>query len=152
MSRTGSTQVQLGDFEETDLRPAADLYAPVFNAAPWHDLWTADTAYRRLADLWTSPGAVGVTARAAGLLVGFVVAQREQWYEGEHCYLREMCVSTDQQRTGVGSGLLAALADRLPPRTHLYLLTARGTGAESFYRSHGFVVSERMAMLGRTLN
>jgi hypothetical protein len=58
------------------------------------------------------------------VLVGFALAQREQWFEGEHCYLREMCVSTDQQRTG----------------------------AEDFYRRHGFVVSERMAMLGKTLD
>jgi aminoglycoside 6'-N-acetyltransferase I len=139
----------IGALGAEDLDEAAALYVRVFNAPPWRDAWTEESARARLADMWATPGVVGVVSRDENRLVGFALGHVERWYSGPHFYLREMCVEADRQRSGHGSRMLSALDDRLEQVTALHLLTGRGTPAEEFYRRRGFAPVDRMVFMGR---
>ncbi len=135
------------------LDAAADLYVAVFNAAPWHDRWTATTARPRLADTLATPGALGF-ALLEGDLLGFVLGFAEPWFDGAHFYLKEMCVQSDRQRTGLGTCLLLHLEQALREQRieRAYLLTAHEGPAQAFYAKHGYYTSSKMRVMARRLD
>jgi aminoglycoside 6'-N-acetyltransferase I len=140
--------MKIAMLDQVHLSDCADLYVSVFNSAPWHDAWTREQAARRLEETLTTPGALGLLAFREGRLVGFLLGYRETWFTGTHYYLKEMCVTTEVQRTGIGGGLIKALADRLRQEKveRIYLLTARDGPAAAFYTKHGFYKSPKMGL------
>ena len=60
-----------------------------------------------------------------------------------------MCVKTDIQRQGIGAKLIEYLERDLKQRDvgKIYLLTARDTLAETFYKKAGFYASSKMIMM-----
>ena len=139
-------------FAEGHLDAAADVYVAVFNAAPWHDRWTAATARLRLADTLATPGARGF-ALLDGELLGFVLGFAEPWFDGTHFYTKEMCVQTGRQRTGLGTRLLQHLERDLREQQidRVYLLTARAGPAQAIYAKHGYYTSAKMCLMAHRL-
>ncbi|MEZ4728221.1 MAG: GNAT family N-acetyltransferase [Caldilineaceae bacterium] len=135
------------------LLACAELFHAVFAAAPWHEIWELATVTKRLEEIYTTPGFYGLAAYRESVLMGFALGYVETWHQGPVYYLKEMCVQTASQRTGVGTALLHALESALLTRqiARIYLLTARGELAEAFYRNQGFYVSDKMIMMGKRL-
>jgi aminoglycoside 6'-N-acetyltransferase I len=144
----------VGDFDDSMLPAATDLYVAVFNADPWNDKWSFESAFARLSAIVSTPGFVGVALREADNLVGFAVGHSEQWFVRRHFLLQEMCVATNMQRSGRGSRLMGALVDTLIAHDveQLYLTTDRGGPAASFYARHGFRPASRTDMMLRRLD
>ena len=125
---------------ESDLPELARLYVAVFNAPPWNDGWSIDTAHERIRRIATNPSAVGVVARDGDLPVSFALGTLEQWTKGEHFHLRKMCTAIGQQRRGIGAAVLEALVRELTARSVevVFLETHPGSSASAFYRKQGF--------------
>ncbi len=72
----------------------------------------------------------------------------EQWYTGEHFYLKEMCVRPSEQRRGIGTLLMEYLLDELQSEDveRVYLLTMRESPARAFYEENGFYLADQMGM------
>lgn len=136
--------------DATRLTDAASLFVDVFNAPPWNDRWTPDTAGRRLHDLLDTPGYAGsALVGLDGELVGFVGGHRMRWYDGWHFYIAEMAVARSRQRTGLGSQLLRTFLDSLDDVSGVYLLTEAHGAASSFYEGHGFRPAGRQSVMTR---
>ncbi len=137
-----------------DLPEVTALYCEVFNAPPWNDAWTADTASARLHDTLTTPGSVGLLGRQDGRLVGCILGYQEQWFDGVQFYLKEMFVHPTFQRRGIGTRMLQELKGTLGDRgvRKIYLLTERDGAAAGFYGAQGFYTSPRMAMMAFRLD
>jgi ribosomal protein S18 acetylase RimI-like enzyme len=135
------------------LPTVTELYCAVFNAAPWNDAWTIETASARLRDTLATPGADGLLALAGGQPAGCLLGYREQWFDGVHFYLKEMFVHPDLQHRGMGTMLMEQLKDSMRRQgvARIYLLTERGGAAADFYRARGFYESRRMTMMGCNL-
>ncbi|MHB9144268.1 MAG: GNAT family N-acetyltransferase [Symbiobacteriia bacterium] len=135
------------------VQKCAALYVSVFNAAPWNDQWTVETAYRRLRDIHAAPNFIGALCIDDGAIKGAVFGNLEQFFDCTHYNLREMFVSPDLQGTGVGSRLLEALEEHLKGLGvgTVYLFTSRGNQTSQFYQKNGFAVWESMAMMGKDL-
>lgn len=132
------------------LPAATALFVDVFNAPPWNDRWTPETAGRRLQDLLDTPGYAGsALVGTDGSLVGLVGGYRQRWYDGWHFYLAEMAVARDQQRNGLGSRLVTGFLDGLDDVDGVYLLTDAGGAAGSFYAKHGFRPARRQSVMSR---
>lgn len=144
--------VSIVPFTAAHLDAAARLYVAVFNAAPWHDRWTTATAHRRLAETLATPNALGF-ALLDDDLVGFVLGHAEPWFDGDHFYLKEMCIRADRQRGGLGSRLLRHLEGALREQGvgRIYLLTAREGPAAAFYEGQGYYTSRKMALMAHRL-
>ncbi len=144
---------EIRPFTPGDLDGAITLYVGVFNAEPWNDRWTIETARKRLAETFDTPGFLGVVAVENAEPIGFVAGYREQWFTGGHYYLKEMCVRTDRQRAGIGTRLIEHLERRLRDLDveRVYLLTARGGPAETFYAKRGYWASPKMIVMAHRL-
>ncbi len=141
------------DIVSEEFAEYARLYVDVFNAEPWNDEWTEDTALRRLQDIYSSPGFVGCKYLDDGTVKAAVFGNCEQWYKGMHYNLKEMFVSTELQGRGVGSRLLEHLEARLKDLNvnAIYLFTSKGNLTDRFYRKNGFNEFESMAMMGKSI-
>ena len=134
---------------EDELPMVTALYCAVFNAPPWNDAWTPETAASRLRDAARTPGALGMVVWQDGQLVACLLGYREQWHDGIHFYLKELFVEAARQRRGIGMQLLQELTRRLhgDQVSRIYLLTERGGDAADFYLAQGYYQSPRMTMM-----
>ena len=140
------------ELTDADLDACADLYVSVFNSPPWSDAWTVELARSRLADIARTPGFTGLVYLDRGI-AGFVIGYSEQWFDGRHFYLKEMCVRPDVQYQGIGTRLIGTLEDvlRAAGISRIYLLTIRDGSASSFYAGRGYWISPKMALMSRRL-
>ncbi len=139
--------------EQRDLEPCGAVFLTVFNQPPWNEAWPVSAARGRIDELFNTPGFYGVSAADDTALLGFAMGYVEQWDRGKHFYLKEMCVTPERQRSGIGTVLIQVLCRDLVSMQieRLYLLTARESPAAQFYQRNGFYVSQRMVMMGRQL-
>lgn len=132
------------------LAAAAALFVDVFNAPPWNDRWSIDSAGQRLHDLLDTPGYAGAALLDSdGVVLGFVGGYRQRWYDGWHFYVAEMAVTRRRQRSGLGTQLLGGFLDGLVDVSGVYLLTQLDGPAAAFYVKHGFRPAGRQAVMTR---
>ena len=145
--------MQIQPIEQWQVAHCTELFLAVFNSPPWNEAWPTSAATKRLGDLFHTPGFYGVIAVEGREAAGFAMGHVEQWDRGQHFYLQEMCVAPPSQRRGIGTALMQTLCyDLMAMQVEkIYLLTARASAAESFYKKHGFYVSQKMVMMGRYL-
>jgi len=124
------------------------LLVATFNAEPWNDHWTLDTAKRELAWTMKVSGFVGLVSLDEGV-VAFATGYREPDDRREVFYLKTFCVRPDAQRTGVGSRLLGHLKDSLTKTgvNTIYLTTKKGTPAQAFYEKRGYKKSDEVIVM-----
>ncbi len=138
--------------QRTDLPACATIYAKVFSAPPWSEVWTDQAALTRLQHLYDSKGFVGMLFEKQEVQ-GFVLGTIEPFNTGNLFYLREMCMAQEVQAQGLGSQLFNAFEQQL--RLHeveqIYLATARGSNAEKFYARLGFAAAQNMVFYDKKL-
>ncbi len=139
-------------FGEDHLDECAELLVAIFNAEPWNDSYTTNSARKQLAWHLRVPGCLGLVSTEDGI-VAFAIGYREPTDVGDVFNLSIFCVRPDVQRTGVGTRLLRQLEESLTEARvkTVYLGTRRGTPAEDFYAKHGYGVNEEDIEMSRDL-
>ena len=125
---------------EDELKEITEMFVTVFNKEPWNDKWTMETAGKRLLDIMKSPGFYGNAKYENDELVGFILGQKEQWFDGMHFQILELCTDIKYQGKGYGKEMLTGFMENLKAMDikRVFLLTAKGIDAEKFYQKHGF--------------
>jgi ribosomal protein S18 acetylase RimI-like enzyme len=126
--------------DEDDLVECSQLYINTFNNEPWNENWNMEDAFNRLSNFLSPTYSIGFKAVKKNLIQGFLVGEIEQWRGSQNFYLKEMCVSKEFQRSGLGRKLMLALQNKLYRLgiSRIYLITQRETVPEIFYKSEGF--------------
>ena len=126
----------------------AELYMSVFNASPWNDSWSEDTAHCRISEMMSADTFIGKAAYIDDVPVGFIIGRREQGDISVQFCLKEFCVRTSEQSKGIGTSLLNALKADLKEQgiTHIYLITSHGENTEGFYQRRGFKTVSEIVM------
>ena len=134
-----------------DWTDCAGFFVEVFNAPPWSEAWTEDSALQRLADCARTPNFLGLIAEDGAEIVGMAFGYSQRYQEEMHYFLLEFCVANGRQREGIGGSLLKELQGRLQASgvSRIYTLTGRETAAQAFYEKKGFYVSPKMVMMAR---
>jgi aminoglycoside 6'-N-acetyltransferase I len=129
-------------FERDHLDGCAKLIVATFNAEPWNDNWTIDSAKKEIKWTMEVPGFVGLVTLGEGV-VAFATGYRQPDDVREVFYLKTFCVRPDAQGTGVGSRLIGYLKEHLGESgvKTIYLITHKGTPAEDFYKKNGYTVN-----------
>ena len=137
------------DMDLSHIAEYAELFVSVFNAEPWHDSWTKETAQIRIENMMKTDTFIGKALYADNGLKGIIWGQKEQYYNGTHFQIQEFCVKKSEQNNGFGSALLKALENALSEIgvVNIYLLTSRGANTEGYYRKRGFVSSGNMVLM-----
>src|ERR671917_461720 len=114
---------------EEHLAECVRLYVSTFNAKPWNQRWTLETAHKKLAWTMEVPGFLGWVSSLDDGIVAFAAGDRQQEDEGEVFSLAILCVGPKAQGTGVGSRLTSHLEDELGKQgiNKVYLITRRDT-------------------------
>ena len=123
-----------------DLEGGASLYQQTFNAEPWNEGWTIETARERLNGILSAPHGLGVLASREGSPIALALGYFETWVSGSHFQLKEMCTTPEEQRQGIGSFVLEFLLRTLKERgvVQVFCETRSGVPAEAFFRRSGF--------------
>ena len=128
-----------------DLMACSELYSQVFSGPPWSENWDKEKAYERLSHFQRSEGFIGLIAEDKQIR-GFVLGNAEPFLDGHWFYLREMCVSIENQGQGIGTNLIKQLRVNLESNKvkNIYLATDRNIPAANFYEKNGFFQEEKM--------
>ena len=130
-------------FKAEHLDKCAHLLKITFNAEPWNDKYTLDTAKAQLVWHLRVPGCEGLVSVSDGIValaIGYgLPTDVERVFN-----LSIFCVRPDAQRSGVGTRLLWNLEERLGKSgiQTVFLDTRKGTPAEAFYKKHGYVTND----------
>lgn len=140
------------EVSKEDILECSNLYVEVFNAAPWNDKWTTESAYQRLNDIFIAPNFSGVLFIENERIKGAIFGNYEQFYDGRHYNLREMFISTELQGRGIGGKLLNHLEKQLTELEVNTIILFTGKGKTStFYSKNGFEEFKGMTMMGKDI-
>ncbi|NEQ47219.1 MAG: GNAT family N-acetyltransferase [Leptolyngbya sp. SIOISBB] len=109
--------------DSSHLKGCSNLFVEVFNGSPWHESWSFETASKRLEDCYATPGFYGIVAIEEDKVSGFALGFAEVSYEGQHFYLKEMCVCPNRQRSGIGTKIIETLYSSLVDKRHQHDLS-----------------------------
>lgn len=128
-----------------------DLFVDTFNAPPWNDKWSVETARMRLRDIMRMPNFCGAVEYRDSRIAGLIMGHGEYSYDGLHFQILEFCVANDMKGQGIGGELMKdfiAFLDRKGVAS-IYLLTMRGAATEDFYSAQGFDTVRDMCVMSR---
>ena len=131
------------------LQACASILVDAYNSEPWNDEWTPETAFRKLDCFYKSPDFIGLLAYQDGKLIGACVGNIEPYYTGDYFYLKEMFVSPEAQKLGVGKKLMESLKIQLAELgiKQVILFTSNEFFPFNFYEKAAFKVMEGMVMM-----
>lgn len=131
-----------------NLEVCAELFVQVFNQPPWNECWDFSGAFERMKFYFDTPNFVGICFYDGDNLLGFVMGNYEPYQREKLFVLKEMCVSPESQRKGIGSRLLADLHVLLKDKgiSAVNLITQTGGLPENFYLKNGYYRSQRMGL------
>ncbi len=140
-------------FTQEDIPLVAELYVESFNAAPWNDHWTIETASKRLSQMLNRGSAYGLLAYDEDGICGLVVGDEEQFYYGPQFQIREFCVDNNRRGQGLGTKIYQELEQRLKERgiAEIVLYTLRHRATEGFYQRIGFATDENIAFMSKKI-
>lgn len=131
----------------------ADLFVEAFNAEPWREEWTKDTASKRLQQMINVEDFYGLCAYAEEEMCGMILGCMEQYYDGIVFQIREFCVKNTQRGQGTGGRIYQEFEKRLKTMgiTEINLVTTRGQYTEHFYHKQGIEGYAEMLVMRKKL-
>ena len=123
------------------------LFMDAFKSAPWNDNWTKETATALLTCYYNTPQFMGWVAISANRIIGCGAGNVEPHYSGEIFYLRELFVSIESQKAGVGKRLMAALKADLQLMGIKTIILFTGKTIFDFYTRSGFKKMDEIVMM-----
>ena len=141
------------EIELNDLSEMAALYVETFNAAPWNDQWTMETARKRLHQMISTEDSYGLCAYADGLLCGAILGGMEQFYNGVMFDVKEFWVKNSMRGQGLGTEIFSELEHRLKQKgvNEIILFTSRGDATEHFYHKQNMKSNHDMVFMTKKL-
>lgn len=143
----------LKELKQEHVGELSKLYVEAYNAPPWNDGWTVESASKRMMQMLRCDGAYGLVSCEGGAITGMILGNHEYFYNGMHFNIKEFCVDARLRGKGIGTLLLDEFLARLKDRgiKEVYLFTSRTDLTEKFYRKRGFKSWNGMVMMGREL-
>ena len=134
--------MEISPFKKSFLEVYSLIYSRVFSSPPWHEQWTEEAAYARLEKIVQHKNFIGLTASIDSSPRGFILGHSLFPYQLKWFFVKELFIDPKAQRGGIGKKLIETLTDLLLKLKYRYvfLVTLRGSSAESFYKKMGFNV------------
>lgn len=141
--------IKIENMEIENINEYVKLFISAFNSEPWNDSWTEETALLRIKSMMLTNTFIGKALYSENELKGFILGQREYYFNGIHFQIQEFCVKQNEQGKGYGKALLNELKSELTSMgvVNIYLITSRGESTEGYYRRRGFITSDNMVLM-----
>ena len=117
------------------------LYVNTFNAEPWNEKWTLETANMRINDYLKNPMAMAYEGQLDGKCVGFLMGYSTSFLGMREFYIEDFVITTELQRMGLGTEMLSFVQKDLSNRgiNSITLLTEKELPSEKFYHKNLFL-------------
>lgn len=128
---------------------ASSIFMECFNASPWFEKWTMESSITRLSQIVINENDFGVLVYIKDLPCAIIIGREEDYYDGVRCFIKELCVTSSMQGSGIGSKILKYYIDELKKKeiVHISLHTLRDPRIVNFYQKAGFKEREHLIML-----
>lgn len=145
--------IKYKELTKEHINEIAEIYVRAFNSEPWNDVWTIESASKRISQMINCEGFDGLVAYEDEKMVGMILGNHEFYYNGMHFHIKEFCVDLTLRGKGAGSKLIEEFTKRLKNKgiNEIILFTSRGDGTEGFYKKHGFESFEGMVIMGKEI-
>jgi len=139
---------------ESDLPELSTMFVEAFNAPPWNDRWTSETATKRLRQMMNCEGFIGLACYKDKILSGMILGNIEHYFDCTHFHIKEFCVRLNLRGSGIGTQLLNEFEARLNARgvSKVYLFTSRTDETEKIYQRRGYRSWNDMVIMGKSLH
>lgn len=139
--------------ELTDIPQLARLYVETFNAPPWNDGWTEETAGRRLHQMIHVEDFYGLCAYEDGVLCGMILGCMEQYYDRMNFSIREFCVSNQKRGQGLGTKIFRYFEEQLKEKgvDTVLLYTLRAPSTMGFYEKQEMEEAEELVLMRKNV-
>ncbi|MCL2664538.1 MAG: GNAT family N-acetyltransferase [Defluviitaleaceae bacterium] len=141
--------------DSSNVEICAKIYTDVFNGDDWQYDWvTLDGTLRYFSDLIATPGFVGFVFFEDGESVGCCMGCVSDYYAAPAYDIKEFCVKTNRQHSGVGTRMLAEIENFLIARavTCVTLMTDKNIPAYNFYLKNNYSLTEANVHLHKMLS
>ena len=128
-----------------ELEQLSISYMKTFNAPPWNDSWTEETAFERMRTLMQGRERFGYAVWQQGSILGAVICEREGYYNGEVCRIIELWTDPEHRGKGLGRQLIEEV--RKHSGCGIYLITKKTPETVGFYEKCGFAADEGMCVM-----
>ena len=94
--------MEIVSLDNSEIDSHAALLVEVFSQKTWSEEWELENSHDRLMCYKKAPYFLGLSAIEERELIGFMFGNFEAYQKSSHFIIKEMCVKTEKQRTGVG--------------------------------------------------
>ena len=124
---------------KSDIKDLARLMVSVYNAPPWNDKWTEETAFESLLTVLEFPTFYGNIIVDEDRIIGAIIGHTRRYATETTYYIDEFFVSEEYRRKGVASNLYKSTIDKLKKLgiNGAFFTTLRNTAAYNFYIKMG---------------
>ena len=134
--------MKLKQLSINDKEAIKELFTGVFTGEPWNDDWS-DSGQLDLyiKDLCGQEYSLTYGLYDGDELIGLSMGYIKHWYTGTEYIINELCIRTDRQGCGAGTGFLTQIEKAVKEMgvRQIFLLTDRDVPACNFYKKNGFV-------------
>ncbi len=133
--------MNLKELSVNDLEEIKEFFFQVFTKEPWNDDWSdSSQLHAYIMDLTGNPNSLSLGLFLEEELIGIALGNIKHWYAGTEYCIDELCIKTDQQGKGIGTGFIKLIEEYLKKKGigSIFLQTERAVPAYEFYKKKGF--------------
>ena len=131
--------MEIRKISKSDLEDLAKLMVNVYNAPPWNDKWTVETALESLNDISDFPKFFGNVIVDENKIIGGIIGHIRRYSIESTFYIDEFFISEKYRGTGLAKELYQTSIKELQQRgiSGAFFTTLKNSRAYNFYLKQG---------------
>lgn len=131
--------MEIRKISKSDLEELAKLMVDVYNAPPWNDKWTVETALESLNDISEFPKFFGNVIVDENKIIGGIIGHIRRYSSESTFYIDEFFISEKYRGTGLAKELYQTSIKELQQRgiSGAFFTTLKNSRAYNFYLKQG---------------
>lgn len=131
--------MEIRKISKSDLEELAKLMVDVYNAPPWNDKWTVETALESLNDISDFPKFFGNVIVDENKIIGGIIGHIRRYSSESTFYIDEFFISEKYRGTGLAKELYQTSIKELQQRgvSGAFFTTLKNSRAYNFYVKQG---------------
>lgn len=131
--------MEIRKISKLDLEELAKLMVDVYNAPPWNDKWTLETALESLNDISDFPKFFGNVIVDGNKIIGGIIGHIRRYASESTFYIGELFISEKYRGTGLAKELYQTSIKQLKQRgiSGAFFTTLKNSRAYNFYLKQG---------------
>lgn len=131
--------MEIREILKADLSKLSSLMVEVYNAPPWNDKWTEETALESLTDILNFPNFTGYLIEDGDEIIGAILGHSRRYATETTYYIDEFFISEKYRRLGLADNLYKTTINQLKKKSisGAFFTTLKNSPAYNFYIKEG---------------